>query len=843
MFEKIIKRMTEKIYIDIENRLEKSVIKKMDIEIDFSALKKELYDDMMDIFLPILVQDINEWSKKQDIQELNPKEKYNRYCHEFFSCRYSIIYNTYKFLSGFYETYKSNLFNSLERFCIDLDSKFYELIELFCYDKGNKENIKFIRFVGDKHYNGRNILFTIGLEKYYYKKNGMYNYELSCKLKNILFKEEYFKFPKTILGNGFMFQEEVKHEGCLDIKQIEEFYYNIGILLSFIYLLNGTDMHNENIIADRNYPYVIDLETVINPIIKDFDCCMQTSVFASGMLPMKFSRCGNGMMDSSAIGQQNIINKMERYLIDENTSRVRLKYRKIRVDDELYFLPHIEGRYYDACNYRDTIVQGFEYGYKRILEYGEAVLEEIDRIKKVRCRFLLRNTYVYSTLVRRILSPDMMKSKDNIDLLLYKLFSTIRYIKEEKKKHYIDIEIEQLKQGFIPYFEVESDSRVSIDAKDMENLLTVKESLCWKLKKMCKKDLEFQIEMIKISLNVNDFNYTIFSEKQTDLQLNKVISESIYQDSQNTFVMTMQKDWQGNYIFSKAKNGVYEGILGLLIADDGLENYFSVPETIKSIYDTNDIGMINGYSSVLMYFLYKEKYEPLLYFDLKQKIRQYDVIDGYMGYVILMYNYLLKLESENEQKKCRAQIINIIKNVDSSECITCDNLGFAHGISGVKIFMYIAYRLTGEISYFNNYLELEEKDQADKYVSCAWCNGLTGFISSLYVLYRISGEEQYINKLREGLDRLFLLVEEQKEYCLCHGMLGVLDMLLTLSDAGILNSQYNKKYKLLERKFMSHISTEKILKKDISLFTGLSGIRYYFSRKENRKKSILTLCY
>ncbi|WP_153298453.1 DUF4135 domain-containing protein, partial [Streptococcus pneumoniae] len=53
-------------------------------------------------------------------------------------------------------------------------------------------------------------------------------------------------------------------------KKLPEYYYNFGVLLAFIYLFNGSDIHFENLISYGDMPVIIDFETMLQqPLFDD----------------------------------------------------------------------------------------------------------------------------------------------------------------------------------------------------------------------------------------------------------------------------------------------------------------------------------------------------------------------------------------------------------------------------------------------------------------------------------------------------------------------------------------------------------------------------------------------
>ncbi|WP_449451851.1 lanthionine synthetase LanC family protein, partial [Streptococcus suis] len=82
---------------------------------------------------------------------------------------------------------------------------------------------------------------------------------------------------------------------------------------------------------------------------------------------------------------------------------------------------------------------------------------------------------------------------------------------------------------------------------------------------------------------------------------------------------------------------------------------------------------------------------------------------------------------------------------------------------------------------------------------------------------------------------------ETEEYCLCHGFLGGLDFLQVLNQDNLLSNEHKKRLEILEKTLIFKSNHNNILKKDISLFTGISGFLYYLKRKKTLRGSVITL--
>ena len=131
--------------------------------------------------------------------------------------------------------------------------------------------------MGDSHENGKTVIlleYSDG-SKVVYKPKELditLAYNEFCKNINALAGETYIKTYHILCYEDYTFEEFVKQEECCDKSEVHEFYRNFGRLSCLLFYLNGNDFHRENIIASKNYPVVIDLETLLQrPNKSNFD--------------------------------------------------------------------------------------------------------------------------------------------------------------------------------------------------------------------------------------------------------------------------------------------------------------------------------------------------------------------------------------------------------------------------------------------------------------------------------------------------------------------------------------------------------------------------------------------
>src|SRR5262249_32655633 len=71
------------------------------------------------------------------------------------------------------------------------------------------------------------------------------------------------KAGRTIARQKNGWAEFIAHTGCADAQACGRFFRRAGAWLALFYCFCGSDMHQENVIADADHPVPIDLEMVL----------------------------------------------------------------------------------------------------------------------------------------------------------------------------------------------------------------------------------------------------------------------------------------------------------------------------------------------------------------------------------------------------------------------------------------------------------------------------------------------------------------------------------------------------------------------------------------------------
>ncbi len=289
---------------------------------------------------------------------------------------------------------------------------------------------------GDTHHEGRAVAiihFSCGKRIVYKPKNvqiaqtfntlidRVNSFGLTPSLKS------YTVLSRRDAHGDYGWEEAVEHKPCEHLESVHRYFERAGMLLCLTYLLDGTDMHFENIIASGEFPVLIDLETFFharlhNPGQQLAESTMQHSVLATGLLPFfVLGKTGEKGIDISGLGQTPIqpsrpqwknIHTDEMELGDSSLPPARSTNQVIFANDAI-----------QVADYVEQIVQGFCTLYDLISDKRSILENEnwILRMKENPVRIVLRSTREYAYLLRNLYSPYVLlnpaKREKELELL------------------------------------------------------------------------------------------------------------------------------------------------------------------------------------------------------------------------------------------------------------------------------------------------------------------------------------------------------------------------------------------------------------------------------------------
>jgi type 2 lantibiotic biosynthesis protein LanM len=255
-----------------------------------------------------------------------------------------------------------------------------------------------------------------------------------------------FRTLQVLDGGAYGWVEEIEPRPCRDQRDVEAYYFRAGTLLCLVYALEGTDCHNENLIAAGEHPVLIDHETLLQPRIRYFGPAgeegplslanqyfYQDSVFRTGLLPRWEIRPSGESYDVSGLGGTEIQLTHWRKKVWENinTDAMRLgaKRASLQPTDNVVIL---DGQKVQAANYVDQMAAGFEQMYRFLQARGGEMLGSQGSLRNWSgLRFVFRATAIYGSMLKRLFSPRCLRHGMDASIEL-ELFSRPLLYAEER---------------------------------------------------------------------------------------------------------------------------------------------------------------------------------------------------------------------------------------------------------------------------------------------------------------------------------------------------------------------------------------------------------------------------
>lgn len=260
----------------------------------------------------------------------------------------------------------------------------------------------------------------------------------------------------------------VEHAGgrpCSSTAQADAFYRRQGALLALLYVLDGTDLHHENLIACGEHPVLVDVETLFHPPLpaaSGDDPAMRAfhgSVYRVGLLPQLLVG-DDSVLDISAVGGgREATSPLPRAgWARAGTDEMRL-VRRAPVLGESANLPRLDGVPVAAAAYTEALCAGFRAAYEAIGRAREELLRPgglLESFAEAEVRVVVRPTWVYSMLLDESTHPDLMRSAAERHEVLGALRTDV--LAPPLLPGLEDREIAQLWAGDVPLFTTRPDS-------------------------------------------------------------------------------------------------------------------------------------------------------------------------------------------------------------------------------------------------------------------------------------------------------------------------------------------------------------------------------------------------
>ncbi|GAA6621859.1 type 2 lanthipeptide synthetase LanM family protein [Scytonema sp. NUACC26] len=297
-----------------------------------------------------------------------------------------------------------------------------------------------------------------------------------------------FKILKVIDCTTHGWMEYVEHLPCENEAAAQRYYQRAGMVLCLLYVLQGNDCHEENLIASGEHPVLVDLETLVHPRAREVNSTeevgaqflvnqqfFQDSVLRTGLLPRwEFGADGGTSHDISGLGGAGgeIPFRMQKWQ-NINTDNMALEYEPGIMLPSAN-IPLLNGIVLSSHDYVNEIVDGFRQMYQFLAQRREELLatdSPITALAHQKVRFLFRNTQVYGHVLGKTLHPKFLQH--GVDRSIELDILSRAFLAEDKKPliwSILGVELQAMEQMDIPYFIADSSS----DALTLNSDLIVK---------------------------------------------------------------------------------------------------------------------------------------------------------------------------------------------------------------------------------------------------------------------------------------------------------------------------------------------------------------------------------
>lgn len=741
-----------------------------------SLFSPEVINDIVNAFTINIIQ----IASKSLVLELNVSKLRNELVGETSEERFHSfvkLFTEKEKLLDFYKEYKvlTRLLSTKSIFTIKNSLQFFNDIfenRDYIYKKLNIDKEDIIENVnpgaGDSHKQGKSVIgmkFSTGKKVFYKPRSnevGIAYHKFIDWLNNheeILHMSTY----EILNFNTFSLEEFVNKEQCNSLQEVEEFYVRFGQILAVMYLLDGTDMHMENIIAKGACPIIVDFETLLhNPIPYKFPDSAYVEagkkandlVSNTMLLPVEIKTNflnKRGIDLSGLSGAEQALPYQVQAPINQNSDK--MVYSMIDVTMKgAQNLPELQGEKINYTEYIDHIVQGFKQTCVNFIKYKNDLLSHqsiLNEFRNLKVRIIPRGTSQYFNMISNTYHPDYLRDSLDREQVLENIWSVPYDSKEIIKSEY-----EDMINDDIPIFFCNVNKRDLVDSKDRTYTNIFKtdsySKLISRISNLDMNEVNKQISVIYVktgkysemikkgNFNKNNYNITfkeivdnkITSKYDSDFFINKaielgdrILSSAIYSKDKETISwVSINPNSHGGFDITPSQGDFYDGLSGMIVFyynlykitknNDYKDTYkkliISAEGRVKTL-DTN--SAITGKLSMLYPLAtltieensnkYRNKFYSLLK-DCEQNIDSLDYYD-WIGGTTSIINIVLNVFSYTKDISLLTTCINLgnklIKQLEEDE----DKLigGFSHGASSIA---YVLIRLgtVGKIDKFKN---------------------------------------------------------------------------------------------------------------------------------------------
>lgn len=336
---------------------------------------------------------------------------------------------------------------------------------------------------GDSHSRGRTVarvIFDGGQVAYKPRPAGaavgLRNLLSQLTLNSVITLE--FGVPKLVDCGDYAWMAWIDSTPCDTPEELARYYRRLGQLSGLAWLLGSSDLHSENIVAKGDTPYIVDVETLLSPVLKSqpeahnhpAPGLLMESPISTGLLPFSITVADGLKADFSAIGDGIDQVGGEVTTWDFTGTSAMVAVRRPIPRDAPKSMPIIaQGRQQGALEFEAEINCGFQ---ETLRAFSADALRTVFRVVQDHtlwplrfCRFVLRNTSDYAQVTELLWHPAVLHDPRLVEDGARALREAPIDADSGVVELIVSKEIEELKLGDVPYFQTNVTDRHLYDSK------------------------------------------------------------------------------------------------------------------------------------------------------------------------------------------------------------------------------------------------------------------------------------------------------------------------------------------------------------------------------------------
>lgn len=393
---------------------------------------------------------------------------------------------------------KYNFYNILE--CLERIERHKKRISTFL--KYSPVNISSIQVLNSETHNKGKVPIIISFDNYkkiVYKSVNLKLTSLFNFLIDLIFEKNSWFFVKCVKNisfeNNYGFMEFIDNNNVVDnIKDVEEFYKKLGIIIAIAYCFNITDIHKENLIVNNSFPVMIDLEAMLYRFSNELKT---NDVRNTGMIGIRNSSSLQGRVESFITEPHEFFNEFNKNHINYQ-KKIDMRSHRIYFGNTLI----------EPTDYTENIIDGFQYAYKLIENKKRNIIINLEKYlmnNKVKIRQINRYTNYYNLMLLWVIQPSFDTYASLTSKLKERLMKDECAYKNVNFDILVNAEMSDLLNGDVPFFWTYPFSnsiyhKNSIVVKDYFKLNAF-ENVKKKLNRLSRKDINKQINLMNEVIN------------------------------------------------------------------------------------------------------------------------------------------------------------------------------------------------------------------------------------------------------------------------------------------------------------------------------------------------------